>query len=145
MQPTRFSHMALNCQDQAAIEQFYSQYFGFRRARVIDLGDSKILFLKSGDAYLELFPAKGQPPVPPADKDGPTYAGFRHIAFQVDDIDAKLAELGPAARVSHGPDQRPDSRRDHRVTMNRYGPHVYVIPEDDANRQIADASSCITR
>jgi hypothetical protein len=24
------------------------------------------------------------------------------------------------------------------VTMNKYVPHVYVIPEDDANRQIAD-------
>ena len=36
------------------------------------------------------------------------------------------------------PDQRSDSRRDHRVTMNKYAPHVYVIPEDDrrsANRR----------
>ena len=24
------------------------------------------------------------------------------------------------------------------MTMNRYAPHVYVIPEDDADRQIAD-------
>ena len=24
------------------------------------------------------------------------------------------------------------------MTMNRYAPHVYVIPEDDANRQLAD-------
>jgi len=47
-----FHHMAIACQDPQAIEQFYSQYFGFRRARVIPLGDTQIVFLKNGPAYL---------------------------------------------------------------------------------------------
>lgn len=98
----KFAHMAINCRDMAAIEQYYSKYFGFRRARRIDLGDKEILFLRNGDAYLELFRAEGEGPAP-ADKDGPTYAGFRHIAFQVDNIDAHLASMGDAAKISHGP------------------------------------------
>jgi len=98
----KFSHLALNCRDLAVIEKFYTQHFGFHRARLIDLGDDQIIFLRNGDAYLELFRARGNGPAP-ADKDGPTYAGFRHIAFQVDDVDQKLAEMGSAAVISHGP------------------------------------------
>jgi glyoxylase I family protein len=98
----KFSHIAINCRDMAAIESFYTKFFGFRRARMIDLGDDQIVFLRNGDAYLELFRAKGDGPAP-ADKDGPTYAGFRHIAFQVDDVDAQLKAMGDAAQISHGP------------------------------------------
>jgi glyoxylase I family protein len=31
------------------------------------------------------------------------YPGWRHIAFKVDDVDAKLAEMGSDAQVSLGP------------------------------------------
>lgn len=102
MPALKFSHIALNCRDMAAIESFYTKFFGFKRARLIDLGDDQIVFLKNGDAYLELFRAKGDGPAP-ADKDGPTYAGFRHLAFQVDDVDAQLAAMEDAAKISHGP------------------------------------------
>ncbi len=98
-----FHHMAIACQDPQAIEQFYSQYFGFRRARVIPLGDTQIVFLKNGPAYLELFQSKESRPAPRVAGDGPWYPEWRHIAFKVDDVDAKLAEMGPAANVTLGP------------------------------------------
>jgi glyoxylase I family protein len=87
----------------AATERFYSQHFGFRRARVIPLGATQIIFLKAGDAYLELFAAEGDAPAPPVAGDGPHYPGWRHIAFKVDDVDAKLAAMGADAQVTLGP------------------------------------------
>jgi glyoxylase I family protein len=98
-----FSHMALNCKDMAAIERFYTRYFGFKRARVIPLGNSKIVFLKCGTMYLELFDAEGDAPSPAPTADGHHFQGWRHLAFQVDNVDAKLAEIGSAAQVTLGP------------------------------------------
>ena len=98
-----FSHVALACQDPIAIERFYTQHLGFKRARVIPLGNEQIVFIKLGDVYLELFQAKGVSPAPPADKDGPTYPGWRHLSFKVDNVDAKLAEMGGDAKITLGP------------------------------------------
>jgi glyoxylase I family protein len=103
MIPTTFAHVALNCQDLAATERFYTRHFGFRRARVVVLPDAQIVFIKSGDMYLELFQATTASPAPPPAKDGPAWEGVRHLAFQVDNVDAKLAELGDAATVTFGP------------------------------------------
>ncbi len=95
MSSTAFAHVALNCRDMAATESFYTRHFGFRRARVIELGpDSQIVFLKAGGVYLELFQATGEPPFAEPEKDGPGWPGVRHLAFQVDDVDAMLAEVG---------------------------------------------------
>lgn len=98
-----FSHVAMACQDPLVTESFYSNYFGFERARVIPLGDSQIVFLKAGTVYLELFQAEGEAPVPPAGGDGPKVPGVRHLAFQVADVDAQLAAMGSAAVVTLGP------------------------------------------
>ena len=98
-----FSHIALSCKDPLAIERFYTQHFGFQRARLIPLGTDQIVFIKSGSMYLELFRAEGASPAPPADKDGPHYPGVRHIAFQVDDVEAKVRQMGADARVTLGP------------------------------------------
>lgn len=103
MTDIRYSHAAISCADPAAMERFYTSYFGFRRARVVPLGDQEIVFLKNGPAYLELFQAEGQSPVASSLNDGPHYPGLRHLAFQVDDVDAKLAEMGEDARVTLGP------------------------------------------
>ncbi|MFZ2097438.1 MAG: VOC family protein [Anaerolineales bacterium] len=97
------SHVALSCKDPSASENFYTRYFGFQRARVIPLGDEKIIFIKSGDTYLELFQSKGESPLPPFQSDGPTYPGLRHIAFQVEDVDKKLAQMGGEAHITLGP------------------------------------------
>jgi glyoxylase I family protein len=98
-----FSHVAISSKDPIATEQFYTKHFGFRRARVIPLGEDQIVFLKSGNVYLELFQAKEDAPVPAPKADGPGYPGWRHIAFQVDDVDAKLAAIGADAQVTFGP------------------------------------------
>ena len=103
MPTTTFSHMAIACRDPLALEHFYVRHFGFRRARVVPLGDTDIVFLKSGAVYLEIFQATDDPLNPPADKDGPMYPGWRHMAFQVDDIDAQLADMGADARLTLGP------------------------------------------
>jgi glyoxylase I family protein len=100
---TTFAHIALNCCDMPAIERFYTKHFGFRRARVIELGDDQIVFLKSGSMYLELFRATEKAPTPTPQNDGPAWPGVRHLAFQVADVDAKLAELGNDARINLGP------------------------------------------
>ncbi|MFC1408268.1 VOC family protein [Streptacidiphilus sp. N1-12] len=99
----RWSHIGLNCQDQKATEEFYTRWFGFRRAREVDLGGSSIVFLRQGDAYLELFEGGGSAPVT-ADGDGPAEPGrMRHLAFQTDDVDGFLAAMGEEAVVTLGP------------------------------------------
>ncbi|MGW0395114.1 VOC family protein [Streptomyces sp. NPDC003042] len=106
-----WSHVGLNCTDQKTTEEFYTRYFGFSRARVVDLGEARIVFLRKGDAYLELFTAAGEPaggqagePAGAAQGDGPQAPGrMRHLAFQTDSVDAFLAELGDAAEVTLGP------------------------------------------
>ncbi len=100
--PTLFSHIGLTCNDPAAQERFYSKYFGFRRARVIPLGDDQIIFIKSGIFYIELFKAKGQSPLAAPTDDGYPFAGIRHLAFEVESVEAKLAELGSAVKVMLG-------------------------------------------
>ena len=97
-----FSHVALNCRDLDATERFYVGHFGFARARVIPLGGgARIVFLRNGPMLLELFVAEGDSPDGAAD--GPHQSGVRHIAFQVDDVDAALKKLGDAAVVTLGP------------------------------------------
>jgi glyoxylase I family protein len=100
---TAFAHVALNCRDMRRTEEFYTRYFGFRRARVVELGNDQIVFLKSGSMYLELFRAERESPLPAAEKDGPAHVGVRHLAFQVANVDAKLAELDGEAPITFGP------------------------------------------
>ena len=100
---TTFSHVGIACKDPIALEKFYTKHFGFKRARVVPLGATQMVFIKSGNVYLELFQAKEDSPVPPAKEDGPWYPGWRHIAFAVDNVDAKLAEMGDDAKITLGP------------------------------------------
>ena len=97
-------HVALSCGDLKASEAFYTRHFGFTRARVLDIGGgNQIVFLKNGDAYLELFQAEGARPSPAVDQDGPHYPGWRHIAFKVDSVDETLKAMGGDATVTLGP------------------------------------------
>ena len=98
-----FHHMAIACDDPIKVERFYTKYFGFQRARVLPLGDTQIVFIKSGSAYLELFQSKETRPSLRAVADGPWYPEWRHIAFKVADVDAKLAEMGAEAQITLGP------------------------------------------
>ncbi|NHC36000.1 VOC family protein [Scytonema millei] len=99
----KFSQMAISCQDPIATEKFYTKYFGFQRARVAPLGKEQIVFLKLDDMYLELIQAKEESPTYQIRNDGPAYPGWRHLGFQVDNVDAKLAEMGEDAKISLGP------------------------------------------
>ena len=99
----KYAHVAMSCRDIAKIEKFYTSHFGFRRARMIPIGDTRVVYIKSGDVYMELFEAEGEAPGPPFTGDGPHYRGLRHIAFQVDDVDAKLKALGDEVKVTLGP------------------------------------------
>jgi glyoxylase I family protein len=98
-----FSHMALSCKDPLVIERFYTQYFGFQRARVVPIAEDQIVFIKSGTIYLELFRASKDAPVAPSGGIGPEYPGWRHLAFTVDNVDARLAEMGKDAIITLGP------------------------------------------
>jgi protease I len=98
-----FNHVALSCVDPIATERFYTRHFGFQRARVIPLGDTQIVFLRSGQTLLELFKSEGDSPVVEIHGDGPHYPSMRHIAFKVASVDAKLAEMGDEAHVTLGP------------------------------------------
>lgn len=100
-----FSHIALNCKDPAATESFYTKHFGFRRARLVQAGEMQVIFLKMQDCavYLELFKAEGECPQPPAEKDGYSFPGVRHLAFKVCDVEAKLKEMGSDLKLTLGP------------------------------------------
>ena len=98
-----FSHVGLTCKDPESIETFYSTYFGFKRVRVYAPGPGQVVMIRSGAVYLELFKATEESPLPQSKGAGPDYPGWRHICFMVDDLDAKLKELGEDAKVTLGP------------------------------------------
>ncbi len=101
----KYSHIALNCLDPIALERYYTRYFGFRRARVLPIGNGQqIVFLKRDDdgMYLEIFAADTDRPAA-LTADGGTTVGVRHLAFQVDDVDATIAALGADAKITLGP------------------------------------------
>jgi glyoxylase I family protein len=98
----RWSHVALNCVDPAATEDFYTRWFGFRRVRVVPLGAEEIVFLRNGEVLLELFPTSTEGTTGQAD--GPHTPGIaRHLAFQTDDVDAVLDRMGGQVPVTLGP------------------------------------------
>jgi glyoxylase I family protein len=92
-------HIALNCRDRLAQEEFYSDHFGFRRARVFEAGTpGEFVMLRLGDTCMELFQAGD-----PAGKSGGEQpVGFKHMCFEVPDLQAKVDELA-AAGFEMGP------------------------------------------
>jgi len=98
----KWSHVGLNCNDIDVTIRFYTGLFGFEVARTVPLGDDRIVFLRNGDAYLELFSAAAAGL--PAEQDGPRQTGtVRHLAFATDDVDAFLAGPGAGLPVLLGP------------------------------------------
>jgi glyoxylase I family protein len=129
MVSAQFLHVALNCNDPIAIERFYTRYFGFKRARVYDPGSSQVVVIQAGSLSLELFSAVGEAPTWPEGKAGPEYQGLRHMAFLVDDLDAKLAELGDQAKIDLGP-----------LDMGKYIPGMRVAWVTDPEGNILELS-----
>ncbi len=58
----------------------------------IPLGEKPIVFITSGQVYLELFQATGDRPSAPPGGTGPDDPGWRHLAVKVDAGDATLRE-----------------------------------------------------
>jgi glyoxylase I family protein len=100
---TEFSHIGLSCKDPIAIEGFYTKHFGFKRVRVYAPGPGQVVIIRGSGLALELFPSTESLPSPRVLGAGPDYPNVRHIAFQLDDLDAKLAEMGSDARITLGP------------------------------------------
>ena len=96
-------HIGLNCDDPIAIERWYAKHFGFERLRVYLPGTDQVVVIGNGGVAFELFPSQGEAGAARGENDGPTGLGVRHLAFLVDDLDAKLAEMGEDARVTLGP------------------------------------------
>jgi len=103
MVSTMASHIGLTCQDPVRLEKFYADHFGFKRARVYAPGPDQVVMIKSGSFYLELFKAAEKSPLPPPVKSGPEFPGWRHLCFLVEDLEAKLKELGGEVKVTLGP------------------------------------------
>ena len=99
-----FHHISLTCDDPIAVERFYTKHFGFRRARVVDIGrDEQIVFLRGAGISLELFHGVRPNPLPPAQDDGYPWSGVRNFSFEVDDVDRKITQMGPDVDVTRKP------------------------------------------
>lgn len=103
MSTLHFSHVALSCIDPLKTERFYTTHFGFKRARVVPLGEEQIVFIKRGTVSLELFRATKSASTAPAGGVGPEYPGCKHLAFQVENVDARLGAMGEDAVITAGP------------------------------------------
>ena len=74
------SHISLTCDDPIAVERYYTKHFGFRRARVVDMGQgAQVVFLRGAGTVLELFHGVRPNPLPPAQDDGYPWSGVRNI------------------------------------------------------------------
>ncbi len=85
------THIAFNCADLNAQEEFYTKHFGFRRCRVFkpDTADEFIM-LRLGPVCLELFTAPDTAPATDAGKHPP---GFKHLAFEVPSLEDVIKDL----------------------------------------------------
>jgi glyoxylase I family protein len=97
------NHIGLNCADPIAIEKWYTKHFDFERKRVYLPGPGQVVVIGNGGVALELFPVEEEASPDLDVRDGPTAIGVRHLAFLVDDLDAKLAEMGDDAKITLGP------------------------------------------
>ena len=91
-------HIAMNCIDRHRQEAFYTRHFGFQRARVFNPGTpNEFVMLRKGAVCVEFFSA----PEGVQATGGEQPVGFKHLAFEVDDIEGKVREL-QAAGVKTG-------------------------------------------
>jgi glyoxylase I family protein len=88
----RIHHIAIICSDYERSKHFYTQILGLKIVREVyrEERDSYKLDIQVGDQYqIELFSF----PNPPARPSRPEATGLRHLAFEVDDIEAAIAEI----------------------------------------------------
>ncbi|MFT3932288.1 MAG: VOC family protein [Chitinophagaceae bacterium] len=88
----RIQHVAIICSDYVVSKKFYTETLGLPIVKETYRAErnSYKLDLKVGDVYqVELFSF----PNPPARPSRPEACGLRHLAFEVNDIDAAVAAL----------------------------------------------------
>jgi len=125
--PSNVQHIAMTCRDRLAQEKFYATHFGYTRARVFKAGEpDEFVMLKLADTRLELFQARGEN----ADASGGEQpVGFRHLCFEVAEIEARAAELNAAGtetgRIIDCSDQVPGRS----TTARRPPPAPALIPQ----------------
>lgn len=93
----RLDHVAVTVLDMERSVRFYRDLLGFDvlGQLLLDEGTFKIVYLRSGGAHVELFAfrdhdAEAAVGVPD------TVGGFKHVAFQTDDVDGIAARLQAA-------------------------------------------------
>lgn len=92
-------HIAIICSNYAESKRFYTEILGFSIHAEHYRAERKSykLDLKLGDRYwLELFSF----PNPPARPSRPESCGLRHLAFEVDDVDAAVKALNEKGVVT---------------------------------------------
>jgi glyoxylase I family protein len=92
VRPPRIHHVAIICSDYARSRHFYSEILGlpiiaetFRAARA----SYKLDLALDGGTQIELFSF----PDPPPRASRPEACGLRHLAFAVEDLDARVQAL----------------------------------------------------
>jgi glyoxylase I family protein len=88
----RIHHIAIICSDYQKSKHFYNEVLGLKIVREVyrEARQSYKLDLEVGDQYqIELFSF----PDPPARPSRPEATGLRHLAFEVDDVDAAIAHI----------------------------------------------------
>ena len=92
MQLNHIHHIAIICSNYAVSKAFYTEKLGLAIVREVyrESRNSYKLDLALNDLYqIELFSF----PEPPTRLSNPEATGLRHLAFEVDDLDAAVAEL----------------------------------------------------
>ena len=107
-------HIAIICTDYERSKKFYTVALGLSIIREVYRAERrsyKLDLALNGTYVIELFSF----PQPPARPSRPEAAGLRHLAFEVDDLDAEVARLG-----LHGVETEPirvDEYTDRRFTF----------------------------
>ena len=89
----RVHHIAIIASEYSKSKHFYTEILGLKIVREVyrEARNSYKLDLEVGSQYqIELFSF----PNPPARSSRPESAGLRHLAFEVDNIDEAIAEIG---------------------------------------------------
>jgi len=92
LKPNRLHHIAIICSDYAVSKRFYTEALGLKVLQEVYRAERKSykLDLEVGGLYqIELFSF----PDPPKRPSRPEAAGLRHLAFEVDDIEAAILQL----------------------------------------------------
>lgn len=88
----KIHHIAIICSDYPRSKQFYTETLGLEMIREVYREERKSYKLDlalSGEYIIELFSF----PNPPARPSRPEAQGLRHLAFEVEDIEASVQKL----------------------------------------------------